>query len=191
MSQISKDNLITEIDKIYENICQRYGYTNKHFTHFIKLKSPQYSSTNDFLIAKQNNSRLLIIIKTNLNDNYFNDLTQPIYLTDMDIIETIQKNCNANYITSELEILISNIIQKKIANNIIFEISEKYFHSIGINYKNSDDNDHNIITLNMGTKVHINDLLFVLNFILLKEQYSNNPNALKLQVNKFLTKLKS
>lgn len=33
--------------------------------------------------------------------------------------------------------------------------------------------------------------MFVLNFILLKEQYSNNPDALKLQIIKFLIFLKN
>ena len=64
-------NMLEEIDKMYNKFCLKHRCQNKHFIQFIKLESPQYNSFNDFLIAKQNNSRLLIIVKNNLTDNFF------------------------------------------------------------------------------------------------------------------------
>lgn len=180
-------NMLEEIDKMYNKCCLKHRCQNKHFIQFIKLESPQYNSFNDFLIAKQNNSRLLIIVKNNSTDNFFMDITQPIYLSDMDIIETIQKNESLQYTISYLENILDNISNNRIIHNISFNIAKKEFYSTGIDY-----NSCNIqIKLNIGTIVYINDLLFVLNFILLKEQYSNNPDALKLQIIKFLIFLKN
>ena len=180
-------NMLEEIDKMYNKFCLKHRCQNKHFIQFIKLESPQYNSFNDFLIAKQNNSRLLIIVKNNLTDNFFMNITQPIYLSDMDIIETIQKNESLQYTISYLENILDNISNNRIIHNISFNIAKKEFYSTGIDY-----NPCNIlIKLNIDTIVYINDLLFVLNFILLKEQYSNNPDALKLQIIKFLIFLKN
>lgn len=180
-------NMLEEIDKMYSMFCSKHGYQNKHFIQFIKLESPQYNSFNDFLIAKQNNSRLLIIVKNHSTDNFFIDLTQPIYLSDMDIIETIQKNEQLHNTISDLENILDNILNRENIHNISFNIAEKEFYSTGIDYKHFNVQ----IKLNIDTTVYINDLLFVLNFILLKEQYSNNPDALKLQIIKFLIFLKN
>lgn len=180
-------NMLEEIDKMYQIFCSHNGFQHKHYIQFIKLESPQYHSFNDFLIAKQNNSRLLIIIKKNLTDNFFIDLTQPIYLSDIDIVKTIKNNRALEDIISALEKILNKLINNNITNNIIFNISTKTFSSVGIDYyyKNVQ------IRLNMGPTIYINDLVFVLNFILLKEQYSNDHDALILQIIKFLIFLKN
>lgn len=184
--QTSK-NMLEEIDKIYQTFCTQNHYTHKHFIQFIKLESPQYISFNDFFIAKQNNSRLLIIIKNNQTDNYFIDVTQPVYLTDMDIIKTIQHNEALKDTISSLEKILKNLSDGVVKNNIVFKISANTFSSIGIDYYSNNVK----IKLNIDATVYSNDLLFILNFILLKEQYSNNSDALKLQIIKFLILLKN
>lgn len=150
-------DFLTKIDDIYKRYCDKYKIENDFFSYFIPIKPLNCSNiTCDFFIKKQENSKMMLLSGS-----------QRVYISDLQIINTILgfDTKIIEWFITQLVILYTNPKYK-----VKFMIENEEFEGYGISYYNEK------IKFNLfsDTLIDINDFIFVMNFVFVKDQCWEN-----------------
>lgn len=146
-------SFLKKIDSLHDNYRNEYPSeeVDEYFNSFIKVESVYVNLTKEFIIRKQEKSKLLIISGK-----------QRVHLSDYQILSTIlqlDKSLIDWFIQAFIDLYNNKFKTFK------FKVEGEEFQGIGIDYYLEPKE----ILLFSDTKIDINDFIFVLNFIFSKD----------------------
>lgn len=156
-------NFLNKIDLLYNDVRIKYDVPdeNTSFGCFIPVIAKDFSPSCEFIIKKQEKSKLLICVGK-----------QRIYLSDQSIIKTILE-MNNNDIDWFLKQFV--LLYRGVSADVRFEIDSMEFKGYGIEYYYPSKK----ITLFSDSEIDINDFIFLLNFIFSKDKCWEEENKLE------------
>jgi len=146
-------SFLNKIDTMHTDCQSEYcsEELSKSFSTYISVEPVGISLTKQFMIQKQEKTKLLLVSEK-----------QRVYLSDYQILSTIlhmDKDLIDWFIRSFIELYKGNY------KNFKFKVADEEFNGIGIGYYPSPKE----ILLFSDTKIDINDFIFVLNFVFSKD----------------------
>lgn len=170
-------SFLNKIDTIHQN-CQVGFYDeelSETFSSFIDVEPLGIALTKKFVIKKQEKAKLLIVSGK-----------QRVYLSDYRILSTILQ-LDQSYIDWFIQAFIN--LYNNNYETFKFMVADETYEGIGISYYSMPKE----ILLFSDTKIDINELIFVLNFIFSKdyqwEQDSSTKDYSKRTIVKYITLL--
>lgn len=147
------EDFLAYVDDIHKEYCKKHNIKNKNFICYLKLKSIDILTHEEFYVAKSGKSRLLIC-----HNNIWVDLT------DYDFINII---CSFD---QGLALKIVNSLKEGYNEkwtDFEFEIERKRFRGKGVNYKEFDLGK--AVYLDADFEIGFEDFLFLMNMVLFKD----------------------
>lgn len=149
-------SFLKKIDSLHGNYRNEYPSeeVDEYFNSFIKVEPVDVNLTKQFIIRKQEKSKLLIVSGK-----------QRVHLSDYQILSTILQ-LDKSLIDWFIQAFIDLYNNK--SKTFKFKVEDEEFHGVGIDYYSEPKE----ILLFSDTKIDINDFIFVLNFIFSKDYYA-------------------